>query len=139
MSSYSNTTNGIEKKSTDYTYKFAKRIWNNRVRIIIGGTISSDKNDGSSGESFVNNISLEYILDKAGMRSVRLYHNKNYESILEGEIVETGVGFVYRKKFNRWADLIPWKPNNLPPPPTLKKASAPSIKLPDNFDLTTPK
>jgi len=138
MSSSSNTTNGIENKSTDYTYKFAKRIWNNRVRIVIGGTISSNKNDGSSGESFVNNISLEYILNKAGTRSVRLYHNKNYESILEGEIVETGVGFVYRKKFNRWADWLPWKPNNLIPPPALLKASPPSIHLPENLNLTTP-
>lgn len=139
MSSYSNTTNGIEKKSTDYTYKFAKRIWNNRVRIVIGGTLSSDKNDGNNGESFVNNVSLEYILDKAGMRSVRLYHNKNYESILEGEIVETGVGFVYRKKFNRWADLLPWKTNNLPSPPALKKDAPPLIELPEGLDFTNPR
>lgn len=136
MNSYSNTSNGVETKSTDYTYKFAKRIWNNRIRIIIGGTISSDKNDGTNSESFINNISLEYMLDKAGTRSVRLYHNKNYESVLEGEIVETGVGFIYRKKFNRWSDLLPWKTNNFPFAPALKTNANPPIQVPDTVEST---
>ena len=37
---------------------------------------------------------------------VRLFRHTGYESILEGEITETGVGFVIRKKLLRLGDLF---------------------------------
>lgn len=95
-------------RNTDYSYKFARRFWNNRVRVVVGGTISQGDNAADQGESFIDNISIEYNFNNAGTRSVRIYHNKNYESILEGEIIETGVGYIYRKKFNRLMELLPW-------------------------------
>lgn len=37
---------------------------------------------------------------------IRLFRHTGYESILEGEITETGVGFVIRKKLLRLTDLF---------------------------------
>ena len=37
---------------------------------------------------------------------LRLFRHTGYESILEGEITETGVGFVIRKKLLRLGDLF---------------------------------
>ena len=33
--------------------------------------------------------------------SVRLFRHAGYESILEGEVIETGVGFVYKRRLER--------------------------------------
>ena len=60
-------------------------------------------------ESFIDNISLEYRLDQSGTRYIRLFHNKNYESVFEGEITETGVGLVLRKKMDRLSELFIFK------------------------------
>ena len=57
-------------------------------------------------ESFIDNISLEYRLDTSGTRYIRLFHNKNYESVLEGEITETGIGLVLRKRIDRLGELF---------------------------------
>lgn len=108
MSSYSNDGTAEGGQSTEYTYKFARRFWNNRIRVVIGGTITQGANTASRSESFIDNISIEYNIDEAGTKSVRIYYNKNYESILEGEIIKTGVGFVYRKKLNTLRELLPW-------------------------------
>ena len=35
--------------------------------------------------------------------------NKNYESVLEGEITETGVGLVLRKKLDKLSELFIFK------------------------------
>ena len=37
---------------------------------------------------------------------VRLFRHTGFESILEGEITQTGVGFVYRRKLRRLSDMF---------------------------------
>lgn len=92
-------------KRTDYNFKYAQRFFNDRVQVVIGGTISTGQ-DAEQTESFIDNVSLEYRLDDSGTRYVRLYHDKNYESVFEGEVTETGVGLVLRKKVNNLGELF---------------------------------
>ena len=96
---------------TDYSFRFAKRFWNNRLSVVIGGRISSgnDAAEANNNESFIDDVSLEWRLDDSGTRYIRLFHNKNYESILEGEITETGVGVVLRRKMTRLGELFIFK------------------------------
>ena len=91
--------------STDYNFQFAKRFWNNRFRVVIGGKISSG-NNVQQDESFIDNISLEYRLDSSGTRYIKVFHDKNYESILDGEVIETGAGIVLRKKVSKLSELF---------------------------------
>ncbi len=95
-------------KRTDYNFQFAKRFWNNRFRIVIGGTVSTGGNVQQE-ETFIDNVSIEYRLDNSGTRYVKLFHDKNYESILEGEVIETGVGIVLRKKVSKLGELFIFK------------------------------
>ena len=101
------TTNATETgdQRTDYNFQFAKRFWNNRVRVVIGGKISTG-NAAVRDESFIDNISLEYRLDNSGTRYVRLFHDKKYANVLEGEVTETGAGIVLKKKVSRIRDLF---------------------------------
>lgn len=94
--------------STDYNFQFAKRFWNNRFQVVIGGKISTGNNVNES-ESFIDNISLEYRLDNSGTRYIKIFHDKNYESVLEGEVIETGAGIVLRKKVGKLSDLFIFK------------------------------
>jgi hypothetical protein len=101
-------TDGTTQGGTDYSFRFAKRFWNNRLSVIIGGRISTGNEATAEGEgnSFIDDISLEWRLDDSGTRYVKLFHTKNYESILEGEIIETGVGLVLRRKEDRLGELF---------------------------------
>ncbi len=100
-------SDGSGQEGTDYAFRFAKRFWNNRLSVIIGGRISTgNETMAEENNSFIDDISLEWRLDDSGTRYVRLFHIKNYESILEGEIVETGVGLVLRRKVNNLGELF---------------------------------
>lgn len=94
---------------TDYSFRYSQRFFNDRVQIIIGGKVSTGNNATNTTESFIDNISLEYRLDNSGTRYVRVFHNKNYESVLDGEITETGAGLVLRKKLNNLGELFIFK------------------------------
>lgn len=91
----------------NYSFSFSKRFWNDRLTVIIGGEVNSGKNaNQNNNESFINNVSLEWKISESGNRYIRLFYDKNYESILEGEIIETGVGYVYKRKLNNLKELL---------------------------------
>ncbi|WP_165156488.1 translocation/assembly module TamB domain-containing protein [Parabacteroides sp. ZJ-118] len=101
---------------TDYSFRFAKRFYNDRIRVVLGGRISTGENiNNGQAQPFIDNVSVEYRLDSSGSRYVKLFHDKNYESLLEGEITETGAGIVLRKKMMRLRELFNFKKTKVKP------------------------
>ncbi len=92
----------------NYSFSFSKRFWNDRLTIVIGGEVNSGDHP-SGDDSFINNVSLEWKISNNSNRYIRLFYDKNYQSILEGEITETGVGYVYKRKLNSLNELLIFK------------------------------
>lgn len=110
-------TSSDGSQHTDYSFRFAKRFWNNRISIVIGGRISTgndDPNSSGNSDSFIDDISLEWRLDDSGTRYIRIFHNTNYDSMLEGEITETGAGIVLRKKVSKLGELFIFRKKKQP-------------------------
>lgn len=102
----SSETGSTEK---DFSFRYSQRLFNDRVQIVIGGKVSTGAEATNNAQSFIDNVSLEYRLDNSGTRYVRAFYNKNYESVLDGEITETGVGLVLRKKMDKLSELFIFK------------------------------
>ena len=102
---------------TDYSYRLSKSLFSNRVRAVIGGKFSTDAAPSQNlKENLIDDISLEYMLTKRDNMYLKVFRHTGYESILEGEITETGVGFVIRKKLLRLGDLFkPMRPKTKKP------------------------
>lgn len=106
---YDKTTNGSTASTTSYSYRVSKSLFNDRFKIIVGGNYSTDDNaDENFSQNLINDISFEYMLNKRGTMYVRIFRHTGYESILEGEITQTGVGFVLKRKINSLRDLFRW-------------------------------
>lgn len=111
---YDKTYNGSTQTATSYSYKVSKSLFDNRFKIIVGGSYSTDQegSDTDVAEALFNDISAEYMLNKSGTMYIKIFRHTGYESILEGEITQTGVGFVYRKRLSSLLDMFrkPKKP-----------------------------
>ncbi|MDE5838551.1 MAG: translocation/assembly module TamB, partial [Paramuribaculum sp.] len=106
---YDKTTDGVSQQTTSYSYRVSKTLFNDRFKIIVGGNYSTDANaDENFSQNLINDIAFEYMLNRSGSMYVRLFRHTGYESILEGEVTQTGVGFVLRRKINSFADLFRW-------------------------------
>ena len=104
---YDKTTDGSKSTTTSYSYRISKSLFNDRFKIIIGGNYSTDADaDENFQQNLINDISFEYMLNRSGSMYVKLFRHQGYESILEGEITETGVGFVMKRKLNSLRDLF---------------------------------
>lgn len=113
---YDQTTNGATSKTTSYSYRISKTLFNDRFKIVVGGAYTDDNDPNQNvALNLINDISLEYMLNKSGTMVIKIFRHTGYESILEGEITQTGVGFVYKRKIDRLIDLFkPFRRNKKP-------------------------
>jgi len=97
-------------QTTDYSFQFAKRLWDDRIRVIVGGRVSAGKNADNSAESIINNVSVEYRMNKGATRYVRVFYDRDQQDPLEGQLTRTGLGYSVRRKATKFGDLfIFWK------------------------------
>jgi hypothetical protein len=125
-----NTTDATGTQHTDYSFKFAKRFWNNRLRVIVGGKISSGTNAAGQNQQFFNNISLEYRLNEASTQYLKLFYDRDSYDWLEGNVGEYGAGFIWRRKISSFRDILKFNDSNklLLPSDSLVKTRTDSIK-----------
>jgi len=104
---YDKTLDGSTSTTTSYSYRVSKTLFNDRFKIVVGGNYSTDANtDENFSQNLINDISFEYMLNNSGSMYVRIFRHTGYESILEGEITQTGVGFVLKRKLNSLWELF---------------------------------
>ena len=101
-----NNTTATGATTTDYSFQFAKRFWGNRISVIVGGKVSTGAEAENSAESFIDNIAVEYRLDKSASRYIRVFYDRGVQDPLEGQLTKTGAGLVLRKKSNRLGELF---------------------------------
>ena len=107
INQYDKTVDGSNTSAMNYSYRVSKSLFDDRFKIVVGGNYTTDANaDENFAQNLIADISFEYLLNKAGTMYVRLFRHTGYESILEGEITQTGVGFVYKKKISRLSDIF---------------------------------
>lgn len=100
-------TDGQEVKRTDYSYQFSKQLFNDKINVKIGGRISSDNDPGTSMEdNLIDDIAIEYMLTKKRNLLMKVFRHTNYESVLEGEVTQTGIGIVWRKSFRKFREIF---------------------------------
>ena len=114
----------------NYSFSFSKRFWNDRITLVIGGEVNSG-DAPKSNSSFINNASLEWKISANSNRFLKLFYDKNYESILEGEITETGIGYVYKRKLSDLKELFIFNRHKKNSEKEQKKSGMPNAKNSD--------
>ena len=120
---------------TDYSYRFSKTLFDNRLKVVLGGSYASNQDVAQNfNENLIDDISLEYRLDKRENMYLKVFRHRGYESIIEGEITETGAGFLYRKQVKSLLDLFRKKPSTTT---TIKESTSPPAPA-DSVTMATP-
>ena len=104
-----NNTDATGQSHTDYSFKFAKRFWNNRMKVQIGGKVSSGNEMQGQKQSFFDNVAMEYRLSPTSNQYVKLFYNQNVYDWLEGYTSEYGGGFIWKRKLDHWWQVFKLK------------------------------
>jgi hypothetical protein len=106
-----NATDATGTMHTDYSFKFAKRFWNNRLRIVLGGKVSTGT-ETTQNQSFLTNVTFEYRLSPTSNQYVKVFYDRDSYDWLEGDVGEYGVGFLWRRKLQHFKDIFSFKNDN---------------------------
>ena len=104
-----NSTDATGQTHTDYSFKFAKRFMNNRLKIAVGGKVSTGAELQERNNSFFDNVSLEYRLDNTSNKYISLYFQNNSYDWLDGYTQKYGGGFIWRRSIDHILDIFKFK------------------------------
>ena len=115
-----NSTDATGQTHTNYSFKFAKRFLNNRLKLAIGGKVTTGNElPGGRNNSFFDNVSLEYRLDDTANKYLNLFFENNSYDWLDGYTQKYGGGFIWRRTLQNFTDFFRFKDDNntlsLPP------------------------
>jgi hypothetical protein len=70
----------------------------------VGGVVDveGEKAKQNSASSITSDVTLEYKLTRDGQYRLKGFRHNQYEGVIEGQFVETGIGIQYVRDFNTW-------------------------------------
>ena len=125
-----NTTDASGTTHTDYSFKFAKRFWNNRMKVVVGGKVSTGADVQNRSNSFFDNVSLEYRLDDTANKYLSLFYENNSYDWLDGYTQKYGGGFIWRRTLQNFSDIIRFRDTSRQPMPRPAAAKPDSLNTP---------
>ena len=87
-------------KTNDMNIAISKSFFKDRFRITIGSTLT-DNPDVNKTSGLLSNLSAEYKLTKDGDVLLRLFADRDYNNVLEGELYKSGLGVRANKDWRR--------------------------------------
>ena len=101
-------TTGNRQSKTDLNVALSKRLLNDRLTVTVGSNfgLEGTQNTNQQGSNIAGNIALDYQLSKDGRYALRAYRKNDYQGILEGYIIETGIGFIITIDYNHFREIF---------------------------------
>ncbi len=94
---------------TDLNLALSKRFLNDRLSVTVGKSFTVAGEDPSAkgdNAQFMPDITTTYKLSKDGRYMLKAYQRNQYEAVLDGYFVETGVAFTLTMDYNKFAELL---------------------------------
>jgi hypothetical protein len=95
------------KNRTDLTVGLSKRLLDDRLNINIGSQFELEGPEDTKRKTtnIAGDVSAEYQLSKDGRYLIRAYRKNEY-IVVQGQVVETGLGFVFTADYEKFKDLF---------------------------------
>jgi translocation and assembly module TamB len=100
-------SSGSATNQTDLNVKVSKNLFDDRIRVTVGSDFQLEQtNPGQNASNIAGDVSVDYKLSKDGRYMLRVYRNDQYQTIVQGQVVETGVSFILTFDYNIFRELF---------------------------------
>ncbi len=101
------STGSLEQK-TDLEVGLSKKLLNDRLTVTVGSSfgIEGPKTPQSSSSNIAGNVNIDYLLSADGRYRLRFYRRNQNEGVIEGQIIETGLGFTLVVDYNKFREVF---------------------------------
>jgi hypothetical protein len=108
IQSYEDYQSGQAEGRTEVELGIKKQLFNERLSVQIGGSIDVEGEQAkqNSASDITSDIQIEYKLTEDGRYRLKGFRHNQYEGAIDGQLVETGVGAVFVRDFDKWRDFL---------------------------------
>ncbi|MDR6341950.1 hypothetical protein HNQ91_005027 [Filimonas zeae] len=101
-------TTGTEQDRTELNVGVSKKLLNDRLRVNVGSNfeLEGPANANRETSNIAGDLSVDYQLSKDGRYMLRAYRKNQYEAVVEGQVVETGLSFILTYDYNQFKELF---------------------------------
>lgn len=101
-------TTGLGQNRTDLNIGVSKMLFDDRLKVTVGSNFELEGNTrpGERPSNIAGDISMDYQLSKDGRYMLRVYRKNQYQVTLQGQFVETGIGFIITMDYNRFREIF---------------------------------
>ena len=105
IDSYTQATETGEQAVTSFSYEVKKTMFKDRGSVMVSGRMNDNSPGSTQTSNLIENFIFEYALDTNRTKFVKVYRQQDYEDLLEGEVTKSGLGFIYRKSYDKISDI----------------------------------
>ncbi|MRR21373.1 hypothetical protein EG830_00115 [bacterium] len=105
IDTYTQATEKGEQAVTSVSYQVKKAMFNDRGSVMVSGRMNDNSPGSTQTSNLIENFIFEYDLDTNRTKFIKVYRQQDYEDLLEGEVTKSGLGFIYRKSYDRVRDI----------------------------------
>jgi translocation and assembly module TamB len=98
-----NTVN--DERNTNLNLGVSKKLANDRISISVGKNFELENKDLKSDEIF-DNIEANWQITKDGRYRLKVFRKNLNQMVIEGSVIETGVGFIIAIDYETWKELL---------------------------------
>jgi hypothetical protein len=108
LNSYRDYVDGGSTQRTDLNVALSKTFLDDRLTVSIGKNFGLEGQDAASksNSSFIPDVTIGYKLTKDGRYLLKAYRKNQFEVVLDGYVVETGLGFVVTMDYEKFNELF---------------------------------
>ena len=101
-------SSGTRTSRTDLTVGVSKKLLNDRLRVSVGSNfeLEGPANNNQSASNIAGDVAIDYLLSKDGRYALRGYRRNRYEGVVEGQVIESGVSFIFTFDFNEFKQIL---------------------------------
>ncbi|HMK03521.1 MAG TPA: translocation/assembly module TamB domain-containing protein [Ferruginibacter sp.] len=107
LNSYTDYSDGGNVQRTDLNVALSKTFLDDRLTVGIGKNFGVQGQDAAkANNNFIPDITIGYKLTKDGKYLLKAYRKNQFEVILDGYVVETGIGFIVTMDYDKFNELF---------------------------------
>ena len=105
---------GQQNTRTDLNVDISKKLLNDRLKVSVGSNfgVEGEARQNENTTNIAGDVTIDYALSKDGRYTLRAYRKNEYQVALQGQIVETGLGFVITLDYDKFRDIFRKSRNN---------------------------
>jgi hypothetical protein len=107
LDSYTDFQTGAGQDRTQLNVAAKQSLMDDRLVISVGGQVDVEggNQEVNQGDALFGDLSVEYLLDQRGQWRAKAYRKNQFESVIDGQLVITGISLIFNKEFNAFKEL----------------------------------